>query len=112
MAPPKGKGAAARSNPAVPPAVHNLSENPESHEHLESLDDNNDASHTPPSPDLEAELVRLREALAAAQDLIVALQQANPTVPPPGASGPPPVAVAPAAEPKVNKPTEFSGKLS
>src|SRR5947207_11398066 len=118
MAPPKGKGAAARSNPAVPPAVHDLSEDPASHEHLESLDDDNGASHTPPSPDLEAELVRLREALAAAQGLIAALQQANPaappgaSVPPPIASGPPPVAVAPAAEPKVNKPTEFSGKLS
>src|SRR5437667_10492945 len=100
MAPPKGKGAASRGNPPA-----SFSENPESHEHLESLDDDNDASHTPPSPDLEAELVRLREALAAAQDLIVALQQANPTVPPPGASVPPPIAaVAPAAEPKVNKP--------
>ena len=118
MAPPKGKGAAARSNPAVPPAVHDLSEDPESHEHLESLDDDNGASHTPPSPDLEAELARLREALVAAQDLIATLQQTNPvappgaSVPPPIASGPSPVAVAPAAEPKVNKPTEFSGKLS
>src|SRR5947207_13254710 len=106
MAPPKGKGATSHGNHPA-----SSSENPESHEHLESLDDDNGASHTPLSPDLEAELVRLREALAAAQGLIAALQQANPAAPP-GASGPPPVAVAPAAEPKVNKPTEFSGKLS
>src|SRR5213075_2588453 len=63
MAPPKGKGAAARSNPSAP----SLPEEP--------LDDDNGTSYT---PDLEDELARLREALAAAQDRIVALEQGNP----------------------------------
>ena len=63
MAPPKGKSAAARSNPSVP----SLPEEP--------LDDDNGTSYT---PDLEDELARLREALAAAQDRIVALEQGNP----------------------------------
>src|SRR4051794_21028029 len=60
MAPPKGKSAAARSNPSAP----SLPEEP--------LDDDNGTSYT---PDLEDELARLREALAAAQDRIVALEQ-------------------------------------
>src|SRR5437868_4370835 len=120
MAPPKGKGTAARSNPSVP----SLPEEP--------LDDDNGTSYT---PDLEDELARLREALAAAQDRIVALEQGNPAVPPiavpPVVAAPPVVAVPPAAAPPavappvvvaapvanrsaptVNKPAEFNGKLS
>src|SRR2546423_14067274 len=77
MAPPKGKSAAARSNPSVP----SLPEEP--------LDDDNGTSYT---PDLEDELARLREALAAAQDRIVALEQGNPAVPLVAA---PPVVAAP-----------------
>src|SRR5213075_1230536 len=106
MAPPKGKGAAARSNPSVP----SLPEEP--------LDDDNGTSYT---PDLEDELARLREALATAQDRIVTLEQGNPAaaVPPVVAAPPvvpvPPVVAAPIATrsaPTVNKPAEFNGKLS
>ena len=67
MAPLKGKGAVPRNNPPAPRSSENL-EDPEHPEHLEALDDDNGASYTPPSLDLEAELSRLREALAAAQD--------------------------------------------
>src|SRR5437660_790877 len=100
MAPPKGKGAAARSNPSAP----SLPEEPETHEHLEPLDDDNGTSYT---PDLEDELARLREALAAAQDRIVTLEQGNPAAAVPPVPAPPvvvavpPVAAPPAAAPPV-----------
>src|SRR5213075_2192107 len=109
MAPPKGKGAAARSNPSVP----SLPEEP--------LDDDNGTSYT---PDLEDELARLREALAAAQDRIVTLEQGNPAAAVPPLAAPPvvvavppvpPAVTAPIATrsaPTVNKPAEFNGKLS
>jgi hypothetical protein len=101
------------NNPPVPSS----SENPESHKYPEPLDDDNGTSHTPPSPDLKAELAYLREALAAAQDLIATLQQVNPAVPAiatvSSIATVPSVTVAPPmAKPKVNKPTEFSEKLS
>src|SRR5436190_230550 len=122
MAPPKGKSAAARSNPSAP----SLPEEP--------LDDDNGTSYT---PDLEDELARLREALAAAQDRTVTLEQGNPAAAVPPVPAPPvvvavpPVAAPPAAAPPVvplppavtapistrsapmvNKPAEFNGKLS
>src|SRR2546423_15403071 len=84
MAPPKGKGAAARSNPSVP----SLPEEP--------LDDDNGTSYT---PDLEDELARLREALAAAQDRIVTLEQGNPAAAARSASTPPCLVVPPFAPP-------------
>src|SRR5256714_14769221 len=98
MAPPKGKGAAARSNPSAP----SLPEEPETHEHLEPLDDDNGTSYT---PDLEDELARLREALAAAQDRIVALEQGNPAVP---LAAAPPVVAAPPAVPVPPIPTPLA----
>src|SRR5213075_2174040 len=100
MAPPKGKGAAARSNPSVP----SLPEEP--------LDDDNGTSYT---PDLEDELARLREALAAAQDRIVTLEEGNPAAAVPPVAAPPVVVAAPIATrsaPTVNKPAEFNGELS
>ena len=114
MAPPKGKGAAARSNPSAAPSAVS----PKELEFLEPLDDgdvSDDASsHTPSSPDTEAELVRLRESLVAAHDLIATLQQQVQTLvaaAPPVKIPPGPV-VPPAEQSKVNKPTEFTGKLS
>src|SRR2546423_10293326 len=112
MAPPKVKGAASRSNPSAP-------SRPE-----DPLDDHDGTSY---APDLEDELARLREALAAAQDRIVPLEQGNPAAAVPPVAAPPvvvaappvvpvpPVVAAPIATrsaPTVNKPAEFNGKLS
>jgi Ty3 transposon capsid-like protein len=99
MAPAKNKNAAPRNNPPAP----RPSEDPEDLHGSEDADsqDDNGRSDTPPPNDPEAELARLREALTTAQNLIAALQQAS--------SAAPAVSVH---EPKVNKPTEFSGKLS
>jgi len=55
-----------------------------------------------PNPDPTAELARVLQQLAEAQQVIAALQRSSAT----------PAPVAQAREPKVNKPTPFGGKLS